>query len=278
MPSWVKDFLSGGPIFMMAQGLWGWFMDITKGFLGMGVTQYSQGTWNFISTTVYPWFLSMGSVLINLFFLVGFCRQATNLRENVTAEMWIELFIKVVIANVLMQNGLTIMREFTGLASAMSGELLPSTMPGILGGNYSVGLTLALILLAPIYLILVLVCGATILLEVMGRFLNLYMLMAVAPLSLSTYAGGHGFENTAIAWFKSFLTNTFQVVAISLILRISQSIIVSNSLTMAINNWGVISGWFSGAGELFWSMIYMPFMAISVKASDNFLKRTFDLR
>lgn len=278
MPSWVKDFLTGGPIFALAQSLWSWFMALTRGFLGMGVNQYSQGTWNYISGTLYPWFLSMGSVLVNIFFLVGFCRQATNLKENVTAEMWIELFIKVVIANVLMQNGLTIMQEFTGLAGKMSGEVLPANLPGILGNNYSIGLSLALVLLAPIYLILVIVCGVTILLEVMGRFLNLYMLMAVAPLALSTYAGGHGLENTAIAWFKSFLTNTFQVVAIALILRVSQSMIVSNVLTMALNNWGSISGWFAGAGELFWSMIYMPFMAISVKASDNFLKRTFDLR
>lgn len=278
MPSWVKDLLTGGPTFAIAQALWNWFMEMAKSFLTMGVSNYSAGAWRYISVILYPWFLSMGSVLLNIFFLVGFCRQATNLKENVTAEMWIELFIKVVVANVLMQNGLAIMQEFTTLAAQIAGEILPTTTASIMGNNYSIGLTLALVLLAPIYLILVIVCGATILLEIMGRFLNLYMLIAVSPIALSTYAGGHGLENTAIAWFKSFLTNAFQVVAIALILQVSTKIIQSNTLTIAINNWGNISGWFAGAGELFWSMIYMPFMAISVKASDNFLKRTFDLR
>ena len=71
-----------------------------------------------------------------------------------------------------------------------------------------------MIMLAPIYLIISGVCSITVLIEVLGRFLNLFMLISVAPTALSTLSGGRGIENSAIAWFKSFLTSTLQIIVI----------------------------------------------------------------
>lgn len=252
-------------------------MTIVVGFLGMGVDQYSPSSWSYVQNTIYPWFLSMGSTLLNLFCLIGFCRQASNLKDNVTTEMWIELFIKVLIANILMVNGLGIMQEFTGFASRISGTVIGDSYPQIIGDDLDLGLTLTMSLVAPLYLILTLVCGITILIEVMGRFLNLYMLMSVAPLALSTAAGGRGMENSAISWFKSFLTNVLQIAVIALILQFCSKIISENSLTIMANS-NTLTSWFSGAGSLIYSFVIMPFMATAVKESDNFLKRAFDLR
>lgn len=277
MPGWVKDILNGGPIFALAKGLWNFLMSIVNTMMGTSPEKYSTSAWVYISTSVYPWFLSMGAVFLNLFYMIGFCRQMSNLKENVTMEMLLELFIKVIIANVLLQNGLAIMQEFTDFASGITGGLMGETMPGIAGDDYDIGVSLAMTMLAPIYLILAAVCGITILIEVMGRFLNLYMLIAVAPLSLSTLAGGRGIENTSIAWFKSFLTSVFQIAVIALVLRISSMIISSNLLTAAISA-TLLGDWFDGAASVIMSLVTMPFMATAVKASDNFLKRAFNLQ
>ena len=131
-----------------------------------------------------------------------------------------------------------------------------------------------MLLVAPIYLIMAGVCSITILIEVLGRFLNLFLLIATAPAALSTLSGGRGFENTAIAWFKSFLTNTSQIIVIVLAIQIATRLNLSITDFMNIS---VLASWFNGAGAVIGAFIFMPFMATAVKTSDNFLKRAFNL-
>ena len=233
------------------------------------------GAWDYIKNTAFPLFLSMGAVFLNMFTLIGFCRQASNLKEGITMEAWIELFIKLVIANILMTNCLDIMQEFTGFAITTTKVLLPKGVPTVIGGDYDAGFRLAMLMLAPIYLIISGVCSITVLIEILGRFLNLFMLMAVAPLALSTLAGGRGLENSAIAWFKSFLTNALQIIIIALVMQLCAGL---NAGLTGMCNTGLLASWFDGAVAVILSLIFMPFMATAVKSSDNFLKRAFDLR
>lgn len=276
-PQWIIDLLSGGSIYTLAQQLWNFVMGIALTLLGKNVSDFSgsSGAWTYIRDTVFPLFLSMGSVFLSMFTLAGFCRQASNLKEGITMEAWIELFIKLVVSNVLMANSLSIMQEFTGFAIKTSNALMISSVPDITGGDYDAGFRLAMLLLAPIYLIVAGTCSIIILIEVLGRFLNLFLLIATAPAALSTIAGGRGFENTASAWFKSFLTITFQIVIIVIAIQIA------TRLNLGITNFmntSTLASWFNGAGAVIGSLIFMPFMATAVKTSDNFLKRAFDLR
>ncbi|MFQ8901804.1 MAG: hypothetical protein ACLR7D_07930 [Lachnospira eligens] len=218
-PQWVIDLLSGGSIYTIAQELWNFVMGIVYTLMGKNVSSFTTprqlmrscsflsmegniGAWDYVKNTAFPLFLSMGAAFLNIFTLVGFCRQASNLKEGITMEAWIELFIKLIIANILMVNSLDIMQEFTGFAITTTKVLLPKGVPSVIGGDYDVGFRLAMIMLAPIYLIISGVCSITVLIEVLGRFLNLFMLISVAPTALSTLSGGRGIENSAIAWFK----------------------------------------------------------------------------
>ena len=282
-PQWVIDLLSGGSVYTIAQELWNFVMGIAYTLMGKNVTSFTTpainaiaqalglggniGAWDYIKNTAFPLFLSMGAVFLNMFTLIGFCRQASNLKEGITMEAWIELFIKLVVANILMTNCLDIMQEFTGFAITTTKVLLPKGVPTVIGGDYDAGFRLAMLMLAPIYLIISGVCSITVLIEILGRFLNLFMLIAVAPLALSTLAGGRGLENSAIAWFKSFLTNALQIIIIALVMQLCAGL-----------NAGLLASWFDGAVAVILSLIFMPFMATAVKSSDNFLKRAFDLR
>lgn len=276
-PQWIIDLLSGGSVYTLAQQLWNFVMGIVLTLLGKNVSDFSgsSGAWIYIEGTVFPLFLSMGSVFLNMFTLAGFCRQASNLKEGITMEAWIELLIKLVVSNVLMTNCLSIMQEFIGFAINTSNVLMPGSVPDIIGGDYDAGFRLAMLLVAPLYLIMAGVCSITILIEVLGRFLNLFLLIATAPAALSTISGGRGFENTAIAWFKSFLTSTLQIIVIVLAIQIATRLNLSITDFM---NTSVLASWFNGAGAVIGAFIFMPFMATAVKTSDNFLKRAFDLR
>ena len=276
MPRWLESMIAGGPCFSAALGFWNWTMSIVQSLLGMSPQEYSPGAWTYITDSIYPWFMGMGAMFLNMFALIGFCRQASNLKENVTMEMWVELFIKIIICNTLLINGLSIMQEFTGFASDVTSGLLGDSIPQIYGDDIDLGFSLSMVLFGPLYLILVIVCATTILEEVMSRFLNLYLLIGSAPLALCTIAGGRGMDNTAVAWFKSFLTSVMQIAAISFILQICSHIINSSTFGAAAS-WDVF-GWFNGAGNVLMSIVTVVFLTAAVKGSDAFLKRAFDLR
>lgn len=275
MPNWLSEFLGFAKTFNLGSAIWDYFMSLVLTLMGLSPEDFSPGAWTYVTGILYPWFLSIGVVLLNMFCLIGFIRQAANLRENVTIEMWIELFIKTIIANVLMVNGISLMKDFFKAAGLLSTDIMITETPHIYSSEVDAGAIMAYIIFGLIYLIASLVCGIIITLEVLARFLNLYMLVAVAPVMLSTWAGGRGLENTAYAWIKSFLTTVFQIVVIALVLQIGSKMIQATALT---NKGTMVGNWFDGFGAVLLSFVTMIFMTTAVKGADNFLKRVADLR
>ncbi len=277
-PQWLIDFVIGGSIFMLAQQLWNFIMNLVINLMGMNVSDFvndGAGAWEYISDTVYPFFLGMGAVFLNMFSMAGFCKQASNLKEGITIEALTELFIKLVAANMLMLNSLDIMQEINAFSVQASGILFNSeSIPSIVGDDYDVGFHIAISVIGIIYLIMAGVCSITILIEVVGRFVNLFMLMSCAPIALSTLAGGKGIQNSAAAWFKSFITSSAQIIVIALVIQIVTRI--NWSITAAADAGG-LSYWFNGAIGVIASLVFMPLLASCVKQSENFLRKAFAL-
>ena len=277
-PQWLIDFVIGGSIFMLAQQLWNFIMNLVINLMGMNVSDFvndGAGAWEYISDTVYPFFLGMGAVFLNMFSMAGFCKQASNLKEGITIEALTELFIKLVAANMLMLNSLDIMQEINAFSVQASGILVNSeSIPSIVGDDYDVGFHIAISVIGIIYLIMAGVCSITILIEVVGRFVNLFMLMSCAPIALSTLAGGKGIQNSAAAWFKSFITSSAQIIVIALVIQIVTRI--NWSITAAADAGG-LSYWFNGAIGVIASLVFMPLLASCVKQSENFLRKAFAL-
>ncbi len=278
VPQWLIDYVNGGSIFMLAQQLWNFIMNLVINLMGMNVSDFindGAGAWEYISDTVYPFFLGMGAVFLNMFSMAGFCKQASNLKEGITIEALTELFIKLVAANMLMLNSLDIMQEINAFSVQASGILFDSeSIPSIVGNDYDIGFQIAMSAIGLIYLIMAGVCSITILIEVAGRFVNLFMLMSFAPIALSTLAGGKGIQNSAAAWFKSFVTSSVQIIVIALIIQIVTRI--NWSITAAADAGG-LSSWFNGAIGVIASMVFMPLLASCVKQSENFLRKAFAL-
>ncbi|MBQ6134334.1 MAG: hypothetical protein IJI65_09295 [Lachnospiraceae bacterium] len=276
MPGWLQGFFSTGQLFTGPSAIWNACMLITEGLMGMGPDTYAPEAWAYVRDTLYPWFLAVGSILLTLFCLIGFVRQASNLKDNITIEMWIELFIKLIIGHFLMNNGITIMQSFFGIASGTTLMINDNTIPTIWTSDIDAGAVMMYILVGIIYVIASVICGITIVIEVLSRYLNLYILVATAPIALSTLAGGRGIEDTAYAWIKSFLTNVFQIVAIALILRIGG--MMCQSTVFSMTGADGFAGFFSGAPNVLVSMLTMFFMTSAVKGADGLIKRAFNLR
>ncbi len=275
MPSWVQDFFSPNGFFSPGSVIWNACMRATYAMLGKSPQDFSSSAWSDTVANLYPWFISIGIVLLNLFCLTGFIRQASNLRENVTTEMWVELFIKVSIANTVMVNVISLMSDMFSAASQASSYIVGNQPPQIFSNDVSLTVLILHLVIGIVYFIAASICGFMIMLEVFARFMQIYLLMATAPIALSTWAGGRGFEDTAYAWIKSFLTNTFQIVVIALILRIGGKMIEGFTF---MDNASLFDAIFGGAGDVFKSFVTMCFMATAIKGSDGFLKRAFNLR
>lgn len=287
MPDWASEFLTGG----LGQGLmvpWNWCMMVTYQLMGYqfefsessvqnafgNINDFFGGMSMNSIQDIYSWFLSAGLVLLNLFCLVGFCRQASRLRENVTVEMWIELFIKTLVGNGLMVCGLDILQSFLGVATAASNLFLSSSDVQVVPDNIDAGAVLAYILLGILFVLASIVCGLMIVVTVLTRILNIYILSCIMPVAASTLAGGGEVERAGWAWFKAFLANCFSIVIIALVFRLG------GFFNHVLQQWaiGEENGWFDGFISILASAVYMVFLTASIRGSEGLLKRAFDLR
>lgn len=280
MPKWLEDVLAGllGVKYAADYSVWNWCMGIVFSLFGLSPSEYSSGAYQYVSGTVYPLFLAFGTILLNLFLFTGVIRQSANLKENITTEMWVELFIKATIANFVMVRGLTMMNDFISMSTDVTGLLIDeSSRDAIVIANMDAdfgSIAQAYSLFALIPQIGSIICGFSIVITVLQRFLNLYLTMAVAPIALSTWAGGRGFEETAYAWIKSFLASCFQIVLIAITLKVASFMCVQMNGMSADG----LKSLFDGYEKSFIAVLIMFFLKTAVSNSYSWLQSTFNLR
>lgn len=272
MPDWVVEMLQG-PAYAIGNAIWEVVMDMIFSIATTSPMAFSKDAWKY-TQEMYKWSLGMGLSLMNIFFLIGFFRQVSNLRENITTEILVEQLIKLILANALMLSGLKIIKEFFTVAAKLTKEVLTKNMPPITTDNLDVGSWLFFFVFGMLYVICAVVCGIIMLLTIFGRYLKLYISTVLSPVAISTLAGGRGFENSAYAWIKSFLVNVFEIVVIALTMTIAGKMIGSI-------DWGKASGDIASMADGFISciegMFTMVLLTSAVKGADVMLKRSFGL-
>lgn len=273
MTDWLFS-LFDVPCYFIGNVIWNMIMLLIGGVITTTPQGFSSEAWNYASETLYPWALGIGVALLNLFFLIGFFREASNLRENVTWEILCMYVIKTVLANGFMQGGMSIMREFFKMASELTGQIYLENIPPFSTGDMDFGTYLFFFLFGIIYILVALVCGFMILFTVYGRYLKLYVLIPLAPIALSTMAGGKGLEQSAFAWIKMFLASVFEIVVIAIVMTIAGKMIYH--LDFGAAGEGLLSIG-DGFVQILQNIFTMIIMAGAVKGADATLRRSFAL-
>lgn len=276
MPSWIADALNVDPSWSWGNAAWNGLIKIVFKILKKTPRNFSPDAWAVVTDTLYPWFLSAGVALLNLFFFIGFVRQNTNLRDNITIETWIEGFIKVIIANAVMQEGLTLVNDFFTLQVAATRFALGRNVLRLSAPEVDCGSILFSIFCGLIYFIIAVVCGIMVLLAVMKRFLYVMVSVVVAPVAICTIAGGRGLENTAHAWIKTFLTYCFQFVMIAVILRLGT--LMGSNLPDFLQSQRGLGEIFDGFVLCLNNLVCMLFMTTAIRGTDNLTEKMFGLR
>ena len=274
MPDWVTSFFGGFSI-GLANTIWKAAMALIGGLLGTPPQDFSPDAWNFVERTLYPWSLSIGVSLLNLFFLIAICRAVSDLHHNITLEMTIEAFIKIVVANVIFLNLFLLMRLILSIAAAMVGEVYTMQSADLIVDEMDIGSTLFYLLFGIFFVLVAIVCSFLLLLTVYSRYIKIYLLIVLAPFALPALIGGRETERTFYAWLKTFLLNTFEIVAIALTMAISFKII--NAGVSVFEGSGLVGEAVDGFWDALNALFTMIFMTASVKGVNSLLAKALAL-
>ena len=277
MPSWLEDLLGFNPLIQVGCAVWNWCMKIVLMQFTMSPLSIAGGEpWKDVAENIYPTFLAAGSTLVCIWCMVAFCRESVDIRQAFTQEKAVFIFVKVIIANFAMVSALSWLPSIYAMASGLTPADMDTvefdaTEIGMDSGGIFALTQLTTWLLSLVFLVAAAVCGFTIIFAVYRRVIDLLLLIPMAPLALSSAAGGMGISRSAEAWVRTFLSTNFQIVVMGLALRIGSKVIGNGTiLTEQVS----IEFSFIHIFEMVFCMVLLVGL---VKGAEGLLKRAFAL-
>lgn len=230
---------------------------IAAGMLGQDPSTWNSAGWAFVKN-VNNIFLGIGGVLVAIFFLIGFCADSVDIKQDFRLENILRMFIKLSIAEYFVVNSLTLVQTLFGLATGIIGKIqgkgitfeysVPKEVTDILNdplnhditGGTGALMLVVLLIVEIIFLLITIGCGAMILLEAYQRFFKILMLAPYGTLANSTMAGNHMLGHSAESFWKYALCTILDAVTMYMALALSAAVISSGSLGLTANQTGVM--------------------------------------
>lgn len=238
------------------------FAGMAAGMLGQDPASWSSEGWSFISA-VNTIFLGIGGVLVAIFFLMGFCSDSLDIKQDFRIENIIRMFLKLSLAEFFVINSMTIVRKLFGLATGIIGKIrgngmsfqytVPAEVTNILSNpltNSISGVPGALVMIlllisAVIFMLIIAGCGMMLLFEAFQRFLKILMLVPYGTLANSTLAGNHMLTRSAESFWKYALGTILEAVTMYMALALSAVVTSNNVVNLVSGQTGgfYILGW-----------------------------------
>ena len=175
--------------------------------LGQSPTEFKDGgPWRVISD-IEPIFVGVGSSLVVLFFVIGFCSESIDVKEEIRFETVLRMLMRLGISEWLVANNVTIMKAFFQSVGAL--------------------VSLLMMILAVIIALVIIFCGFMIVYTVYFRFLKILVIVPFGAIAFSTTSGNRMVSHTAVTYAKNFLAVLLEAVTMAL------AIIVCNAFLNA---------------------------------------------
>ncbi|SCP98628.1 hypothetical protein [Anaerobium acetethylicum] len=216
-------------------GFWNSQVSLVFSLLGQSPVNFKGGGPWAVIENIEPVFVAVGSSLVVLFFVIGFCSESVDIREEMRFEAILRMMIRVALAEWLVVNNVTILKAFFtsagNLISLLSaGNTAILTIDSIQAEtirNLGFGESLIMLILATMLSMIIIICGFFLIYTVYFRFLKLMILVPMGAIAFSTIGGNRGVSHTAVSYFKYFLSVVFEAVSMAL------AIIVCNAFLSA---------------------------------------------
>lgn len=219
----------------MVFGFWNNQVSLVFAMLKESPVDFKNGDpWKVIET-LEPVFVAVGSSLVVLFFVIGFCSESIDIREEMRFEVILRMLIRVGLSEWFVANNVTIMEAFfkavgnlVGFLSAGSYKKLSidSKQADVIN-DLGFGESLIMLILAALLSIIVIICGFFLVYTVYFRFLRILIIVPMGAIAFSTMGGNKTVNHTVTAYCKYFLSVTFEAVTMAL------AIIVCNAFVNA---------------------------------------------
>ena len=217
----------------MVFGFWNHQVSLVFSMLGQSPTGFKGGgPWALVES-VQPVFVAVGSSLVVLFFVIGFCSESVDITEEMRFESILRMLIRLILAEWLVANNMTVMKAFftsignlVNLLSAGSYTALSidSAQADIIKG-LGFGESLIMLILAACLSVVVIICGFFMIYTVYFRFLKIMVMVPVGSIAFATLAGNRNVANTAGAYAKYFLSAVFEAVTMALAIMLCNAFI-----------------------------------------------------
>lgn len=214
-------------------GFWNNQISLIFDLLGQSPDAFKGGgPWNVIAG-IEPIFVAVGSSLVVLFFVIGFCSESIDIREEMRFEVILRILIRLGLAEYMVANNVTIMKAFftsignlVGLLSAgNTTELKIAKEQAEVIENLGFGESLIMLILAALLSLIVIICGFFLLYTVYFRFLKLLIIVPVGSIAYSTMSGNRMVAHTAVTYNKYFLSVAFEAVTMALAIIVCNAFI-----------------------------------------------------
>lgn len=217
----------------MVFGFWNNQVSLVFSMLGQSPVNFKGGgPWQVVES-IEPIFVGVGSSLVVLFFVIGFCSESVDVREEMRFEVILRMLIRLGLAEWFVANNVMIMKAFFttigNLVNALSAGqyttlAIDSTQADIIK-NLGFGESLIMLILAALLSIIIIICGFFMIYTVYFRFLKLMIIVPIGSIAFSTMAGNRNVAHTASSYAKYFLSVVFEAVTMALAIVICNAFI-----------------------------------------------------
>ncbi len=265
----------------MVFGFWNNQIGLVFSMLGQSPVHFKGGGPWAIIEGIEPIFVAVGSSLVVLFFVIGFCSESVDVKEDMRFEVILRMLIRVGIAQWFVVNNVSIMKAFftaTGnlvnlLSSGNSTTLsIDSTQADIIK-NLGFGESLVMLILASLLSIIIIICGFFVIYTVYFRFLKILVIVPMGAIAFSTMGGNRTVSHTVTSYCRYFLSVVFEAVTMAL------AIIVCNAFISA-----GLPSFASGYADWTQTLIYLCEMTFtiamtvgSIKGAQSLTSKAFGL-
>lgn len=265
----------------MVFGFWNNQVSLVFAMLGQTPMNFKGGgPWDAIQR-VQPVFVAVGCSLVVLFFVIGFCSESVDVREEMRFEVILRMLIRLVLAEWFVVNSITIMKAFfTSIGnwvmviggSGVSELRIDSAQADVIK-NLGFGASLIMLILASLLSIIVIICGFFLIYTVYFRFLRLLVIVPMGAIAFSTMGGNRTVSNTMVTYCKYFLCVTFEAVTMALAILICNAFINAGLPTFT----GDYTDWAKTLIYLCEMTFAVALTVGSVKGAQNLTSKAFGL-
>lgn len=217
----------------MVFGFWNNQVSLVFSLLGQSPVNFKGGGPWAVIQRINPIFVAVGSSLVVLFFVIGFCSESVDVKEEMRFEVILRLLIRLVLAEWFVANCVTIMKAFFtsignwvnmlagGSASTLS---INSTQADVIR-NLGFGTSLIMLILAALLSVIIIICGFFLIYTVYFRFLRLLVIVPMGAIAFSTLGGNRNVSHTALTYCRYFLCVCFEAVTMALAILVCNAFI-----------------------------------------------------